>query len=690
MADTQGKILSRYGIDISQENVFKLYKIDGADISSQELETRIRDARKRWNTSINGANEKNAERDRARLEKADQYEAILRDAKIRKEVFDYYQKSSEKSAGQAASPGGGTTEFAREYFALIATTKKIKKADVDFFFKYYQSERKNKKAILDMLSKEMKMTGLGKEGSYADEDDTKDREGKKKNDSSPLIVNLFQEATVLKIRRAIEKQEEAAQSSELCQRYPKLREGLFAFLEIKDIENAKQFTELMTARGKEVYAVRQECGTEYVPLVDLFNILQSLGEYQDVADNFPKFMLLLKYPSLTPYMFSFVEMKPDTMKEMVRVANREYSFRDDADFILNYYKPVHDNFGISDSSISSLLRKAEKKARQNKVLNGIDEKLGRDRSRRRLSVGAELIHFLAYWPVFAVYLVFEIAKVIFTRLHKLAIPIFFVFFGVESWLLPAYGIDNLLILRKLFFKNQWLSYLQEFLGESGVNGFETLFLSLIAILFLLAINILPGLFAAFFVTKFADDFNKRFDWLGIERTFRQIFATLKRKTQEQYAAQKKLFLRRKVPSIAINIVCLFAFIAVFYFAPMGLRALSEITGYGQKEVQMQPDYDDSASGEAAGAEETAGTEDPEEDKSSMYGTMVITASSANIRSGPGTDYDVITTAPKGEVFAATGNQETASNGRIWYEIYLDVEMTQTGWASQKVIDFCGQ
>lgn len=67
--------------------------------------------------------------------------------------------------------------------------------------------------------------------------------------------------------------------------------------------------------------------------------------------------------------------------------------------------------------------------------------------------------------------------------------------------------------------------------------------------------------------------------------------------------------------------------------------------------------------------------------------MVITESSANIRSGPGTDYGVVTTASQGDIFVATGNQETASNGRIWYEIYLDDEMTQTGWASQKIIDF---
>lgn len=680
MADIQSKILSKYGIDIAQENIFKLYKIDSAEISPQDLEVKIQDTRKRWNSSINGANEKNAERDRARLEKADKYEAILKDAKLRKEVFNFYNKPS-GPVGGGTTPGGGSTEFAKEYFELVATTKKIKKADVDFFFKYYQSERKNKKAILEMLSKELKINGLGKEGKYADEGDEKDEEGKKKDDTSPLIVNLFQEATVLKIRRAIEKYEEASQSSEVCQRYPDIRNGLYEFLGIKDIENAKQFTEIMAAKGKEVYAIRQEKGTEYVPLVDMYNILQGIGDYQDVVDNIPEFKLLLKYPNLTPYMFSFVEMKPSTIKGMVDVANRDYVFRDDTDFILNYYKPVHDNFGISDSGIGSILRKAEKKAKQNKVLNGIDEKLGRNKNKRKISVGAEIIHWLVYWPIFAVYFVFEVAKAVFTELHRFAIPVFVILFGLESWLLPKLGIDNLLILRKIFFKNQWLSYLDGFMGEAGENVVETILLSLVLIIILLAVYVLPPLFVSLFISAFADDFNKRFDWVGIERTFQQIFQVLRKKTEDQYLAQKKLFIKSKIGKVIINLISLAVLIAIIIFTPMGFRKFSETTGYFQKEPKVEDYYESSYEGDAGDVG------NPDVNDLPVGKAMVITESSANIRSGPSTDYDVVATASQGDIFVATGNQETASNGRIWYEIYLDDEMTQTGWASQKIIDF---
>lgn len=693
MADIQSEILKRYKIDIAQEDIFKLYKIDSADISPQALESKIQETRKKWTASINGANEKNAERDRARLEKADKYEAILKDNKLRKEVFDFNNKPNGSNSGSTA-PGGGSTGFAREYFELVKTTKKIKQADVNFFFDYYQSERKNKKAILEMLNKEMKIIGLGKEGKYADETDTSDEDGKKKDDASPVIVNLFQEATILNIRNAVEKLKKASQSDDVCRRYPALKKSFYEFLEIDDVKDAKQFTERMSARSKEVYAIRQERGQEYVPLVDMFNTLKAIGEYQDVVDNFPEFKLLLKYPDLTPYMFAFVEMKPATVEGIVKVANKYYSFRDDTDFILNYYKPVHDHFGISDGGIGSILRKAEKKAKQNKVLNAVDKKLGRNKNKRKMSVGAEIIHWLVYWPIFAVYLVFEFAKAIFTKLRKLVIPVFVILFGLENWLLPKLGIlpHNLLILRKVFSKNQWISCLEDFVGIVADEVFDIIASSFAVIWILLAVYILLPLFVSMFVKAFADDFNKRFDWIGIERTFQQIFRYLREKTEYQYSAQKKLFVNNKVPKIIINLISLAILIGIIIFASTGLRKLSETTGYFQKEDNYQETYNDYSSDNGFDNDDYSSDDGFDSDNYSeenlpVGDTMVITVSSANIRSGPSTDYKVVTTASKGDTFVATGEQETASNGRIWYEIYINDEMTQTGWASQKVIDF---
>lgn len=566
MADIQDKILRKYGIDISYENIFKLYKMDSPDITPQELDVKIQDTRKRWTISVNGANEKNAKRDSARLEKADQFESVLKDEKLRREVFDYYSKRSGATAGGTSSENG-STEFAKEYFELVGTTKKIKKEDVDFFFKYYQSQRKNKKAILEMLSNELKVNGLGKEDKYNAENNEAEEEGKRKDESSPLITNLFQEATVIKIQRALEKFNEAAQSSEVCHRYPNIRNGLYDFLDIKDVEDARQFTKLMSDKGKEVYAIRQERGTEYVPLVDMFNILQSIGEYRDVVDNIYEFKLLLKYPNLTPYMFSFVDMKPSTVEGIVNIANRDYAFRDNTDFILNYYKPVYDNFGINVSSIGSIIHKAEKKAKQNKVLNSIDEKIGRKKDKSKISFGAKIIHWLVYWPIFVFFFIFEVTKSIFTSLHRLTIPFFLLVFGLESWLLPNFEFDNLLVLRKLFNKVQWHEYVYDFLGYSGENGAEWFFLSVMVITILAAVYIIPPLVTSFFISGFADQFNKNYDWVGWERTFKEIIKKLRNKTEEQYFEDKKAFAKRKIGKIILNLVCVAIIAAIVIFAP---------------------------------------------------------------------------------------------------------------------------
>ena len=51
MADIQEKIQNQFQIDITQENIFKLYKIDSADISLQELNVKLEETRKRWQNS---------------------------------------------------------------------------------------------------------------------------------------------------------------------------------------------------------------------------------------------------------------------------------------------------------------------------------------------------------------------------------------------------------------------------------------------------------------------------------------------------------------------------------------------------------------------------------------------------------------------------------------------------------------
>lgn len=64
----------------------------------------------------------------------------------------------------------------------------------------------------------------------------------------------------------------------------------------------------------------------------------------------------------------------------------------------------------------------------------------------------------------------------------------------------------------------------------------------------------------------------------------------------------------------------------------------------------------------------------------------ITAAKGNIRDGVGTEAKVINTVNSGTEFLFTGNTGTASNGRIWYEIYLDEERENVGWISESIME----
>ena len=236
------------------------------------------------------------------------------------------------------------------------------------------------------------------------------------------------------------------------------------------------------------------------------------------------------------------------------------------------------------------------------------------------------------------------------------------------------------MLKKLFYKAEWLSYLQDIFGDIGSNGFGIFVLSLAFIATMLIVYCMPPYFVSAFIVDFADDFNKRFDWYGLERTFRYMISTLKERTKEQYTTQKKSFFAKKVPKILLNLLCLGVLVTILYYIPIGVRTLSEYTGYGQKGTVTETVHEEDKEDEI--------TEEMSEESSIPIGDeMVITASSANVRSGPGTDYQIVSTATDGELFTSTGREEATSNGRIWYEIYLDDDMTQTGWASEKVIEY---
>ena len=579
MANIQTKLLEKYKIDINKTNILKLYKIDSADISLEELEKKIADCRKKWTQSINGANEKFAQRDRAHLENADSYEIILRNKKLRKELYDFYNRALDH---------GEKLKFAREYFTLIATTKKIKRRDVDFFFDYYQQERKNKKAILEMLSKEFKVSGLGKEKNFANEEDEIEKEGKKKNKHNSLVVNLFQEATILKVHKCEGFFQKSQENAMLCKKYPALNSSIYEFLEMDKEQDIETLSKHIAKWREEAFAQRQERGQDYATFVDLFNTLTDLLEYQDVADNFLEFKLLIKYPKLMPYMYELDEMKQATLKDLYSIASGEYVFQDLNDFVLNYFEPIYDNFNINAQAIKKLFQQAEKKANANSILNEISEKLGFNKG-MKIPVMASVVHYLVYWPIVLFYFIFEVCKFVFSDLKKLAIPIFVLLFIGSNWFFPKwFGINNLLILTKIVDKYEWYNVLQNAMSAPVyLGGLAVVMQSILYILVLLFGYALPSFFVALFVHESGSSLSKRCDWLGIERTFQKLFYDLQKKTEQQFRQGKNVFYKKKLSKIITNIICVVLIAAIVHFAPSAVQYVSEKPNVGKTVEEQQ-------------------------------------------------------------------------------------------------------
>lgn len=664
MAQIRERILNQYGIDLDQENILKLYKCEQPDADQGTVEEAIEKTRRRWQLSIQGANEKNARRDQARMEKARAYEAILRDPGLRKAVYTYYYKEALQ---------GEDSSFAKAYFTLIGDTKNITGQDVDFFFSYFPGESRNKRAILEMLKKEFRLSDLGKGEGENQPDQELGISGGAKIEEGPLIVNLFQKNTLLRLRRCTELLEMAAGNPLVCSRYPQVKEGLFGFLQLDQFSQTMELSHYAEGQLKEVYSLRQERGSDFTPLVDLFNTLRALAGYRDVADNFAAFKMLVQYPALTPYMYSVVEMKPKTLQEMGEIAVSQSGFADAKDFILNYYLNMYHHFGISNARVEGLLRRVQQKTLSHAFVQWAGKLLGRER--KPLPLVGEILFGLAYWPVYLVYLIFELLRFLFRNMEKVSIPLaVLAFFAVNFFGPRISGMPNLLYLRYVFMPATWKEFLARFFSSPETPleyGVQTLGAGLL----LLGMYLLPTLFVWLFVKEAAANMNKGFDWIGYQRTLSQIVGRIREREKVRHENKISGEMPKRLLWGVFNLVSAGIFCILIFLSIRGMGALrpqiSALLARG---------------GAFAGSILPGGGKEPEESTREDLQEMVITAEAANIRSGPGTDQDVLTVAQAGTVFLATG--ETSQTGEnVWYQIYLDGERTQTGWASDKVIGF---
>ena len=549
MADIVTLLRSKYSIDIKEINLIKLYKIESPDLSNAELEAKFADRREKWEKSINGANEKFAERDQAHLNKANDYEAVLRDAKLRHELFDFYN-------GKSSNNNGEISKFTRNYFELISSAAKIDKNIVSFFFDYFSEERKNKKAIVDFLKEEYKLHGYSEKESTREENNEEETAADKKK--SFLVTNLFQKKTLLQIHKCEGHYSLCRNNYAIKTKYSRVIESMEAFLELDKYTDYEAFKVHMESFRTDVANVRYEKGADYIPMVDFANGMSTILSYDDVKDNFEEFKLLIKYPSLTPYMFSFSMMKKKSLDALYEVAAAEYGFRNLDHFLLSYFNKVYDNFGLSVETIQSVMKAAEKHAGKNNTIN-IIEKIFGIKKRKKTRPEIRRVYRMTYWPIFILKWIFSIVKFIFSNIKWVSIALFVIitlscFFIFDS---------ELLSIGTLFSSGfKWIDYIDEALGLLARNWFDISLKSIEMIIAILLIYFGSGIAVALFLYRAIARLYKKFDIVGIERSIDKILDSAYKRLEEKYEDYENRFLTKCLPAILTNIVLTVLLIAL--------------------------------------------------------------------------------------------------------------------------------
>ncbi|MGN0506150.1 MAG: hypothetical protein ACI4FZ_06285 [Lachnospiraceae bacterium] len=542
MANIVDILRSKYNVDIKEINLIKLYKIESPDISNTELEAKFAERREKWKKSINGANEKFAERDQAYLNKANDYEKILRDAKLRRELFDFYN-------GKSSSVGGEVNRFTKKYFEIVSTTGKIDKDIVSFFFDYFTEERKNKKVIVEFLKKEYKLLGFSENENAKDDTENEDtKEERKKN--SFLVTNLFQKKTLLQIHKCESLYALCRDSHAIKTKYSRVTENMEDFLELDKYADYEAFKAHIECLRTEAYNVRQEKGEDYLTMVDFVNGISTVLSYNDIKDNFEEFKLLIKYPSLTPYMFGLGMMKKKSLDALFEVAETEYGFRNLDHFLLSYFNRVYNNFGISVEAIQNVMKAAEKKAGQNNALNAIEKVFG-VKKKKKVRPEIRRAYYMTYWPIYVLKWIFGIIKFFFNNIKVMSIGLFAIitlccFFVLDTGLLD---------IRSLFSSGfKWVEYLDATLGLPKTNWFSILLKSIEIIIAILLIYIGPGSTVALFVYRAIAGLHKKFDMVGIERSIEKILDGAYKRMEEKYEDYQNNFFIKCLPAILTNIV----------------------------------------------------------------------------------------------------------------------------------------
>ena len=145
-------------------------------------------------------------------------------------------------------------------------------------------------------------------------------------------------------------------------RFPGVSESLYRFLDLENCRDIESLRTLVKAGREKASGLRLD-GGQITPVLDLYNKLDELLDQNDVFYNFKEFKLLVKFPNLTPYMYEIVEARERTIADLARVAQREYGFRDQYDFLFSYFLTMYSKFGIYDNGIRKMMKESRNGSR---------------------------------------------------------------------------------------------------------------------------------------------------------------------------------------------------------------------------------------------------------------------------------------------------------------------------------------
>ena len=537
-------ILDRYQIDIDEINLIKLYKIESADITQAELQKKLEATRKRWSQGANSPNEMIAARDKTRLAQADTFEEILLDKKYLKELVDYHTNGE--------GMDNSACEFAKEFFtALKGVNRIISQRDFNFFMQYFREERRNERAILEVLKKEFHAVTL-KHATQEDEDEQSD-----KNSKTTIAQSRFNKDTLCLLHKIEVKYAEIQKSPFLQKKFPNLNQSLYKFVKVED-NGVTDFLMYLDGEVQAIFTARQNDSlnsNEYIPLSEFYNDWKDLVKRPDVADNFYTFKKLIQYPKLTPYMYLAENVDVAFLKMLLKTVCNGYGFGSLDDFLFLYFKPMtegkHFSFTV-DKKLKDLLKKTGKDPEQAEK----DAQSRRTAAKRRkmIPLPLHILRYLATWPMLLVQLLFEAFRFMVVNIQQLAWVL--LIFVTVLWSHAFYGSSIFQEIGNIFANLN--ANIDNIIFEAARTFEYNNFVFVLGILFMVVKfafkHILGPTLLTIFLYSLAEELDRGVDLMGFHKTFQNIQRDIEKKLLYYYQKMGKNLYPKMVFPIIANII----------------------------------------------------------------------------------------------------------------------------------------